>query len=297
MAWDDNKNTAANPNDPDPDEILSADEWNTHTTDQLSRLEYGELSNRPKAEERSDGTLWMDEHGRISRVDSDSWVVMSFGDSANKIPGTSQFDTVAVDGIDGGVASEAITDLEGDNLSVDAGSLTAAGGGLTTTTIDDTNSPYTTQDEDVICCDTSSGQITVDLASADVTLGNEIRVVNIDGTNPVTVTTEGSETIDPNATAAKEIAEAGWAVSFVSGGTNWDSSLVGEFNSVITEQTNFLESGTQPSSPGEFRRDGDDVKVYSGGGVKNLSNVGSGGGGGSGASKTTARRYGLLGGN
>jgi len=129
MAWDDDKSTAVNPDNPDPDEVLSADEWNTHTTDQLSRLEYGELSNRPAASERSDGALWMDEHGRISRVDSNSWVVMSFGDSANKIPGTSQFDTVAVDTIDGGVASEAITDLEGNNLSVDSGSLTAAGGG------------------------------------------------------------------------------------------------------------------------------------------------------------------------
>ena len=113
--------------------------------------------------------------------------------------------------------------------------LSDVGSGGPTTTIDDTNSPYLTQDEDVIYCDASSGAVTVQLASADATLANEIRVVNIDATNAVTVETEGSETIDPNAEASKTVANAGWAVAFVSDGSNWDTTLAGEFESVTTE--------------------------------------------------------------
>lgn len=47
------------------------------------------------------------------------------------------------------------------------------------------------------------------------------------------------------------------------------------------------DTGTTPSSNGEFRRDGTDVKVYTGGAAKNLSNIGSGGGGGGYGSLTT----------
>ena len=108
-------------------------------------------------------------------------------------------------------------------------------GGLETTTIDDTDSPYLTQDEDVIYCDTSAGAVTVQLASANATLANEIRVVNIDATNAVTVETEGSETIDPNAEASKTITNAGWAVAFVSDSSNWDTTLEGEFESLSTD--------------------------------------------------------------
>jgi len=89
------------------------------------------------------------------------------------------------------------------------------------------------------------------LASADATLANEIRVVNIDATNTVTVETEGSETIDPNAEASKSIANAGWVVAFVSDGSNWDTTLAGEFESVTTDQlviggTLFEEDSNSP---------------------------------------------------
>ena len=47
------------------------------------------------------------------------------------------------------------------------------------------------------------------------------------------------------------------------------------------------DTGTVPSSTGEFRRDGADVKVYTGGAAKNLSNIGSGGGGGGGYGSVT----------
>ena len=107
-------------------------------------------------------------------------------------------------------------------------------GGQDTATIDDTDSPFTTSDEAVVYADTSTGAVTVTLSSADAALGNEIRVVNIDGSNAVTVGTEGSETIDPAAEASKTITEAGWAVAFVSDGSNWDTTLAAEYESVST---------------------------------------------------------------
>lgn len=39
------------------------------------------------------------------------------------------------------------------------------------------------------------------------------------------------------------------------------------------------DTATDPSANGEMRRNGSDVKVYSGDGVRNLTNIGSGGGG------------------
>jgi len=47
-----------------------------------------------------------------------------------------------------------------------------------------------------------------------------------------------------------------------------------------TDEQTITDSGADPAASGEFRRNGSDVKVYSGGGVRNLSNVGSGGAGG-----------------
>lgn len=98
--------------------------------------------------------------------------------------------------------------------------------------VDDTDSPYTTDDEDVIYANTANGAVTVTLASADATDGNAIRVVNVDGSNAVTVDTESTETIDPSAGSSKTISAAGWGVTFTSDGTNWDSSLSAEFAAV-----------------------------------------------------------------
>ena len=126
-----------------------------------------------------------------------------------------------------------VTD-DGDG-SVTVDSTASGGSGLSTTTIDDTDSPFTTSDEDVIYVDTSAGAVTVTLASSDATLGNEIEIHNISGANAVTVQTESTETIDPNAQSSVAIGKAGWSVSFVSDGSNWDSSLEGEFDSISTE--------------------------------------------------------------
>jgi len=112
----------------------------------------------------------------------------------------------------------------------------SSSGGLSTTVIDSgSTTAYTTSDEDVIYADTSSAAVTITLASADASQGNEIRVVNIDASNPVTVDTESSETIDPGAESSKSIAKAGWSVAFTSDGSNWDSSLAAEFESISTD--------------------------------------------------------------
>jgi len=63
----------------------------------------------------------------------------------------------------------------------------------------------------------------------------------------------------------------------------WDennSELTADVNntSVSTDEGNINDSATDPSTNGELRRNGVDVKVYSGGAVKNMSNIGSGGG-------------------
>jgi hypothetical protein len=67
------------------------------------------------------------------------------------------------------------------------------------------------------------------------------------------------------------------------------------FNAISTRLADITDAAQDPVANGEIRRNGTDIKAYTGGSVKNLSDIGSGGGGG--ASKTTARRYGLLGGN
>ena len=87
MVWDDDKSTASDPDNPAADEQLTADEWDNHVSDQIGRLEYGPLSSRPPASEKPQGALWFDEHGRISRVDSNNnWVVESLGSDTQGIP-------------------------------------------------------------------------------------------------------------------------------------------------------------------------------------------------------------------
>jgi len=115
MAWDDDKSTATDPDNPSASEQLTADEWDNHVGDQLSRLEYGPLSNRPAASEREQGALWFDEHGRISRVDANgNWVLDSFGTSSNPVPDTSHFNAISTDEITIG-ATGPVTGTVGDS--------------------------------------------------------------------------------------------------------------------------------------------------------------------------------------
>lgn len=92
MAWDDDKSTASDPDNPAAGEQITATEWDTHVSDQKARMEYGLISNRPAASDLPTGSLWFDQYGRISRVNSsDLWEIESFGTSANPISGDSAF--------------------------------------------------------------------------------------------------------------------------------------------------------------------------------------------------------------
>jgi len=92
----------------------------------------------------------------------------------------------------------------------------------TTTTV--SSSIYTSSDEEVIFVDTVTiaGASTISLASSDAVDGNTIVVTDLTGSardNPITVDTEGSETIA--GVSSKAIETNGGALVFTSDGTNW----------------------------------------------------------------------------
>lgn len=91
MPWDDDKSTAADPDNPAADEQLSADEWDAHVADQKSRVPYGPLTDRPPAGDVSNGTVFLvtdlaNNGGILTEVVSGSWEIMSLGDDENRIP-------------------------------------------------------------------------------------------------------------------------------------------------------------------------------------------------------------------
>lgn len=93
-----------------------------------------------------------------------------------------------------------------------------------TETASGTNGSYVTSDEEVILVDTATNAtgFTVTLASADANAGNHILVGDYGGSAgnyPITVDTEGTETIDG---ASSVPVDKDWgAALFVSDGTNW----------------------------------------------------------------------------
>ena len=60
-------------------------------------------------------------------------------------------------------------------------------------------------------------------------------------------------------------------------GNYWNDLYTKEIN--LKEKLTIADTSANPASNGQFTRNGNDVKVYTGGGVKNLSDIGSGGGG------------------
>jgi len=84
------------------------------------------------------------------------------------------------------------------------------------------SSNTTTSDEEILFVDTSGGAVTITLASADAVDGNHIIVVDSGGSadsNPLTIDTEGSETIDGVSSVTVETAYGAQVLS--SDGTNW----------------------------------------------------------------------------
>lgn len=92
----------------------------------------------------------------------------------------------------------------------------------TNTTV--TSSTYTTSDEEVVLVDTATigGSSTITLASADVSAGNVIGILDLTGsagTNNITVDTGSSETIDGNSSHTIDQDYGGGV--FICDGTNW----------------------------------------------------------------------------
>lgn len=113
-----------------------------------------------------------------------------------------------------------------------------------TTTL--TSSTYTTDDEEVILVDTTAigAASTITLASADAEAGNTIAVTDLTGdagTYPITIDTEGSETI--NGSASTTVASQNGGVTLISDGTNW-SAVSNVFNGLL------VEDGDQDAYPG-----------------------------------------------
>lgn len=109
-----------------------------------------------------------------------------------------------------------------------------------------TASDYTTQGENVLFVDPSgTGGVTISLATADNYDGHGITVIDSGQAakeNPITITTEGSETIDES--SSKEISTNSAQLILKSNGTNWFTSGGIAAVGVNPEEFNSSESGT-----------------------------------------------------
>ena len=117
-----------------------------------------------------------------------------------------------------------------------------------------TSSTYTTSDEEAVLVDTAAigGASTITLASADAEIGNTIVVADLTGSadnNPITVETEGSETI--HGVSSKTIESTGGALVFTSDGTNWalGGGGAGGDSTVFDTYQTWLEQSTPSGSP------------------------------------------------
>jgi hypothetical protein len=105
------------------------------------------------------------------------------------------------------------------------------------TTVTNADSPYVTSGEQYIYADTSTGSITITLASGDTEDGREIRVIDTGtnaSTNNITINTEGGESINPGGNSSITLTVDGTYVDLFSDGSNWFSDRASEKQSVST---------------------------------------------------------------
>lgn len=128
---------------------------------------------------------------------------------------------------------------------------------------------YTTADEEMVPVDPSgTGGLTITLASADAAAGNEIIVKDVGGTastNPITVATEGSETIDNNSSVTIDINHG--VLMAVGDGTNWDiekapARTVDPRNIFEGTETGAVAAGDQGILTVDNLADGETVEVF-----------------------------------
>lgn len=137
------------------------------------------------------------------------------------------------------------------------------------TTIDDTDSPYTSNGNEVIFVDTTEGEVTIELASDDVDDSDSARsIVAIDvggeaGANPITIETEGSETIDGEDRIRIRTDYGG--TQFIEDGSNWITT--GGETTDVTQQIEAAESGAvSDGAQGvlivDHLEDGETIEIY-----------------------------------
>lgn len=128
---------------------------------------------------------------------------------------------------------------------------------------------YTTSDEEFVPVDPSgTGGLTITLASADVTSGNEIIIKDVGGaasSNNITVATEGSETIDGDSTKSIDVDHG--SVIVVGDGTNWDlekaaSRTVDPRNIFEGTETGAVANGDQGILTIDELADGETVDIF-----------------------------------
>lgn len=173
------------------------------------------------------------------------------------------FNSVDIDQLDGDIVSSSLTTLEGNNLSINSGQLDAS----TPFNVTSISSSQNTSGSGLYLVDTSGGAVTLTLDTDDATNNETIGVVNISGTNDVTVDTEGSETIDPNGEASKTLSSEGFVIWFSADGTNWDSSLSADYESITANEasvTNETFVRAQRSSNSSSTASGTFINAYDG---------------------------------
>lgn len=108
---------------------------------------------------------------------------------------------------------------------------------------------YTTSDEEVVFVDPSgTGGVTITLASADADSGNVIVVQDHSGaadTNPITVDTGSTETIDGQSSVTIDTPYAG--ATFVSDGSNWTRTGAGDSAQAIEPRMLSIGAGASES--------------------------------------------------
>ena len=177
---------------------------------------------------------WDDSAGDWYINDSSGTTVIQYDSSAGEIQfnsnalsgvSTATITTVNVDDIDvtntvSGLSATAVSNLEGDNLSVDgSGYLNATG--LTDGAYDAVStvtSNYTASDNEAVLGDASGGAITVTLPSPANAVETVVKKID-SSTNAVTIATPGSETIDGQSSI--DISNQYYSRTITSDGSNY----------------------------------------------------------------------------
>lgn len=136
----------------------------------------------------------------------------------------------------------------------------------TTTTV--TSSTYSSADEELILVDTATiaAASTITLSSSDVETGSTIVVADVSGSasaNPITVDTEGAETI--NGGASSTISTDYAARTFSSDGTNWVTTTASKLDATVQvegAESGAVAAGEQGTLIFDHLESGETLEIY-----------------------------------